>query len=62
MHYHLGLVCVLSMDIFAMSADTMRQHAHSCKSMATKDKDHEEEEESKDDDGDKDDGYLLEEI
>ena len=61
-HYHLCLVCILCMDFFATSVDTMGQHAPSCKSMATEDKDQEEEEESKDDDSDEDDRYLLEEI
>ena len=59
-HYHLGLVCILCLDFFATSMDTMRWHASSCKSMATEDKDQEEEEES--DDSDEDDGYLLGEI
>ena len=62
MHYHLGLVCALCWDFFAMSAHTMRWHMPSCMSMATEDKDQEEEEESKDSEGDEDDGYLLEEI
>ena len=63
MHYHLGLVCILCMDIFATSTDTMRQHMCICKSMAAKDRDQEEEEESDiDNNGDEDNSYLLEEI
>ena len=63
MHYHLGLLCALYLDVFATSTDTMRQHLPTCKSMATEDKGWEEEEELEaDDDGDEDNGYLLEEI
>ena len=61
-HYHLGLECVLCLDFFTTSTDTMRWCVPSCKSMATEDKDWEEDEESKDNDDDEDYRYLLEEI
>ena len=60
MHYHLGLICALCQEYFAMSLDTMRWHTSSCEALTTKDKAPEEEEESESNNGDKDDGYLLE--
>ena len=60
MHYHLGLVCALSMDFFSTSVDTMMQHAHMCKSTATTEGNDQKEEEYKNDyNGNKDDEYLL---
>ena len=46
MHYHLGLVCTLCMDLFATGADTIWWHMYVCKSMATEGKDHKKEKES----------------
>ena len=63
MYYHLGLVCALCMDFFPTNTDSLRWHAHMCKSLTSaKDNDQEEEEYENDDNGNEDYEYLLKEV